>query len=302
MSESFTAASVPDQAGRTVLITGANSGIGYEAALVLAGKGARVLLGCRSEERGTRARDQILAAQPGADVVFVPIDLGSLESVREAAARVDSEDRLDLLINNAGIMIPPRRETADGFESQFGVNHLGHFALTGHLLEKLRASEGARIVTVSSSAHQWGKIDFDDIHATRRYNRQSRYGMSKLANLLFTFELARRLEAGRTGPVAVGCHPGVSETELSREFPKWMDLVKPLLAPFSHDPPEAALPTLRAATDPAVSAGEYYGPGDFLGFTGPPKLVKSSGASRDSKVARRLWELSIELTGVDPKI
>lgn len=283
-------------------MTGANTGIGYEAALVLAGKGARVLLACRAEERGVAARDRIQAQHPEADVSFVPLDLGSLESVAKAAGQVSGEARLDLLINNAGIMIPPRRETADGFESQFGVNHLGHFALTGHLLAKLREQPESRVVTVSSSAHVAGKIDFDDIHATRNYNRQARYGMSKLANLLFTNELARRLEAESANPRAVACHPGVSETELSREFPKWMDFVKPVFSLFSHDPPEAALPTLRAATDPAVEAGEYYGPGGLFGLAGPPVRAKSNAASRDRKVAKRLWDLSIELTGVDPGV
>lgn len=302
MSASFTAASVPDQSGRTVLVTGANSGIGYEAALVLAGKGARVLLACRAEERGLAARERIHAQHPEADVAFVPLDLGSLESVAKAAAQVSGEARLDLLINNAGIMIPPRRETADGFESQFGVNHLGHFALTGHLLGKLREQPESRVVTVSSSAHFAGRIDFDDIQATRNYNRQGRYAMSKLANLLFTNELARRLEASGSGPSAVACHPGISETELSREFSPWMNFAKPLTAPFSHDPPDAALPTLRAATDPAVQAGEYYGPGGLFGLTGPPKRARTSPASRNTKVARRLWDLSIELTGVDPGI
>ncbi len=301
MSERFDRDSIPDQSGRTVLVTGANTGIGYEAALVLAGKGARVLLGCRSAERGTAARDRIVARHPGADVAFLPLDLGSLESVRKAAAQAESESRLDLLITTAGIMSPPRRETADGFESQFGSNHLGHFALTGHLLGKLGETDGSRVVTVSSGAHQWGRIDFNDIHATRYYNRQQRYGMSKLANLLFTFELTKRLGAAAS-PLAVACHPGISETELSRDFPKWMSLTTSFMRPFTHEPPQAALPTLRAATDPAVEPGEYYGPAGLFGFSGPPALAKSSAASRDPKVSRRLWDLSVELTGVDPGI
>ena len=302
MAQAFTAASVPDVSGRTCLVTGANTGIGYEAALVLAARGARVLLGCRDQARGEAARDRILESHPAADCSFLPLDLGSLESVRKAADLVRTEARLDVLINNAGIMIPPRQETADGFESQFGVNHLGHFALTGLLLDKLREAEGARVVTVSSSAHMSGRIDFDDIHAKRRYSRAGRYGMSKLANLLFTYELQRRLDQASTDTIAVACHPGVSETELSRDFPKWMFLFTPLIRRFSHEPPDAALPTLRAATDAGVRGGEYYGPSGAFDMSGPPVVAKSSSASHDRAVARRLWDLSIELTGIDPGV
>ncbi|MAE95838.1 MAG: oxidoreductase [Deltaproteobacteria bacterium] len=302
MSQPFRAASVPDQSGRTVVVTGANTGIGWEAASVLAGKGARVLLACRSPEKGNAALGRIQELHPDADLAFVPLDLGSLESVRKGAARIDGEERLDLLINNAGIMMPPREETAEGFESQFGVNHLGHFALTGLLLGKLRETAGARVVTVSSGAHKAGRIQFDDIHAKKRYGRVERYGMSKLANLLFTHELQRRLEAARHGTAALACHPGVSETELSRNFPSWMKLLTPLFKPFSHPPPEGALPTLRAATDPEARGGEYYGPGGLAELSGPPVLNQPSRASRDPEVARRLWDLSIELTGVDPGI
>ncbi len=299
-SNEFTAESVPDQSGRTALVTGANTGIGWEAANVLAGKGARVLLGCRSASRATEARDRILATHPGADVVHLPLDLGSLDSVRKAADLAATESRLDLLINNAGIMIPPRNETADGFESQFGINHLGHFALTGLLLPKLEAQQGSRVVTVSSSAHLAGRIDFDDPQANKRYDRVARYGMSKLANLLFTFELERRRRAEGMGTIAVACHPGVSETELSRDFPRWMLWLTPLVNVFAHDPPQAALPTLRAATDLQVEGGSYYGPQGRFEMSGPPGPAKSSKASRDEEVARRLWDLSISLTGVDP--
>ena len=296
----YTEADVPDQVGRTALITGANTGIGYEAARVLAGKGARVLLGCRSPERAAEARERILAAHPDADVVHLPLDLGSLDSVRKAADQVAAEPRLDLLINNAGIMIPPRRLTADGFESQFGVNHLGHFALTGLLLEPVTRTPGSRVVTVSSSAHVSGRIDFDDLHAERGYGRMARYGMSKLANILFTYELARRLEAADHETRALACHPGVSETELAREAPGWMKLLNPLIRRFAHEPPEAALPTVRAATDPAAGSGTYYGPTGLFGTSGPAGPVKSSPASHDRGAAQRLWDVSVELTGVEP--
>jgi NAD(P)-dependent dehydrogenase (short-subunit alcohol dehydrogenase family) len=299
MSQDFNEASVPDQSGRTILVTGANTGIGYEAARVLAGRGARVLLGCRSTAKARDARERICALHPKAQVELLSLDLGNLQSVREAADEVSREARLDLLINNAGIMVPPREETADGFESQFGVNHLGHFALTGLLLEKLLATAGSRVVNVSSGAHKWGKIEFDDVNATRSYNRQARYGMSKLANLLFTFDLQRRLAGARAETIAVACHPGVSETELSRNMPAWMKLLTPLFSLLSHPPPQGALPTLRAATDPQVEGGQYYGPAGLLEMSGPPVLVEGNEASQDAQVARRLWDLSVEMTGVE---
>jgi NAD(P)-dependent dehydrogenase (short-subunit alcohol dehydrogenase family) len=229
MSQDFTEASVPDQSGRTALVTGANTGIGYEAARVLAGRGARVLLGCRSKVKARAARERIYALHPEAQLELVSLDLGDLQSVREAAAAGMREERLDLLINNAGIVLPPREETADGFESQFGVNHLGHFALTGLLLDKLLATAGSRVVSVSSGAQKFGAIDFDDVNATRSYSRQGRYAMSKLANLLFTFELQRRLAAANVETIAVACHPGSSETEASRNAPTWLKLLLPLI-------------------------------------------------------------------------
>jgi len=299
-SDQFTEASVPDQTGRTVFLTGANSGIGFEATRVLAGRGARVLMGCRSEPRANDARQRILALHPDADLAVVALDLGNLASIREAAARVSREPRLDLLINNAGIMMPPREETADGFESQLGVNHLGHFALTGLLLERLRATAGSRVVSVSSNAHKWARIDFDDLHARRSYGRIRRYGMSKLANLLFIGELQRRLAAAGAHTLAVACHPGFSDTELARSLPKGVLSLQPLVRPLAQDPPAGALPTLRAATDPGVEGGQYYGPAGLGELKGPPVLVRGSKASRDQEAARRLWDLSVELTGVDP--
>jgi NAD(P)-dependent dehydrogenase (short-subunit alcohol dehydrogenase family) len=299
MSQDFNEASVSDQSGRTVLVTGANTGIGYEAARVLAGRGARVLLGCRSTAKARDARERICVLHPKAQVELLSLDLGNLQSVREAADEVLQEARLDLLINNAGIMVPPREETADGFESQFGVNHLGHFALTGLLLDKLLVTPGSRVVNVSSGAHKWGKIEFDDVNAIRSYNRQTRYGMSKLANLLFTFELRRRLAAAGAQTIAVACHPGVSETELSRNMPAWMKLLAPLFRVLSHPPPQGALPTLRAATDPQVRGGQYYGPAGLFEMSGPPVLVEGNAASQDAQVARRLWDLSVEMTGVE---
>lgn len=297
----FTEASVPDQAGRTVFITGANSGIGYEAARVLAGRGARVLIGCRSPERATAARDRILGLHPAADVEIVGLDLANLASVREAAERVRKEPRIDLLINNAGIMIPPREETADGFESQFGVNHLGHFALTGLLIDKVRETAGSRVVSVSSNAHKGGSIAWDDINAEKSYSRVGRYNMSKLANLLFIHELQKRMAAaGGSDTIAVACHPGVSETELARYIPSWIQPFMGLMKFMSHEPPEAALPTLRAATEPGLKGAEYFGPANMFELYGPPVRVEPIQAARDDATSRRLWDLSIEMTGVDP--
>jgi NAD(P)-dependent dehydrogenase (short-subunit alcohol dehydrogenase family) len=300
-TSNFTEASVPDQSGRVALVTGANTGIGYEAARVLAGKNARVLLACRSDEKAKAARDRILDIHPDADLRLVRLDLGSLESVRRAADQIAEEPRLDLLINNAGIMFPPREETAEGFESQFGVNHLGHFALNARLMDKVRATPGSRVVTVTSNAHRFGEIDFDDLHAEKRYRKMGRYCMSKLANLLYTHELQRRFETADIDAISVASHPGGSPTELSRHTAKLaMTLAAPLLAVLSHPPAKAALTTRRAATDPDAKGGDYFGPGGFLSMVGPPVLEQPSAASRDPELARRLWDISVELTGADP--
>ena len=292
----FSEASVPDQSGRTVLITGANTGLGHETARVLAAKNARVLLACRSTDKGRSARDRILALHPNADIEVVQLDLGSLESIREAADQIRAEPRLDLIINNAGIMYPPHEETADGFESQFGVNHLGHFALTGRLMDEVRATPGARVVTVSSQGHRMrgGEIDFDDVHAEKSYSRQKRYNMSKLANLLFTYELQRRLAAAGKDTLAVAAHPGWTETNL-QEHAKAVKFLNRFLA---QEPLMGALPTLYAATQSDVNGAEYYGPSGFMEMNGPPKRVKSNRRSHDRNIAERLWNVSEDLTGV----
>jgi NAD(P)-dependent dehydrogenase (short-subunit alcohol dehydrogenase family) len=302
MSENWNHSNIPDQSGRTVLVTGANTGIGFEAAKVLAGKGARVLVGCRDARKAEDAIERIKAGDTKAEVVHLALDLANLASVRAAAEHVlAQETRLNLLINNAGIMAPPRSETADGFESQFGVNHLGHFALTGLLLPLLLKTEGSRVVTVSSNGHKLGKVDFDDLQATKKYSRNGQYCMSKLANLLFTHELQRRLEKRGAPTSAVACHPGVSGTELGRELPSILELLRPLFNRIlAQSPADGALPTLRVATDPAVKGGEYYGPSRRFESVGPPVLARSTRASHDEAVAAKLWQRSIELTGVDP--
>ena len=298
----FTAKQVLDQTGKTVFITGANTGLGFEAAKVLAGSNARVIIGCRSKDKAERARDKILAEHNLADVAIVAIDLADLESVGEAAAVIAKEERLDILINNAGIMVPPFELTQDGFESQFGVNHLGPFALTGLLLDKLRATPGARIVSTSSIAHKRGKIIFDDINADKQYKTMARYAMSKLANLYFAYELQRRLSAAGDDVISVAAHPGIADTELSRYLPRPLMLAAPLFRPLLNTAAQGAWPTLCAATDEEVQGGEYYGPSKRRETAGPAILVKSTRRSHDKGVARKLWDLSIEMTGVDPGI
>lgn len=295
----YTEMSVPDQTGKTIFITGANTGIGYEAARVLAARGARVLIGCRSEERAQGALDRIRARVDGADVDWIPLDLASLSSVRLAAEQVGREPRLDVLINNAGVMVPPKTLTEDGFELQFGVNHLGHFALTGHLIDALARTANSRVVTVSSLAHRSGRIDFDDPHAERSYSAIGRYQTSKAANLYFTFELARRLERAGVEVVAVACHPGIADTELSRTLPAAVRMAMPLVRPFFNAPAEGALPTLMAATQEDVEPTDYFGPiarGETARSAGPARVSRHV---HDEEVGRRLWDLSVELTEVD---
>ncbi|MCX2934797.1 SDR family NAD(P)-dependent oxidoreductase [Mycobacterium sp. CVI_P3] len=291
----WTAADIPDQTGRTAVITGANTGLGYETARALASQGAHVVLAVRNLDKGKAAADLIVRRYPGAEVTVQELDLTSLESIRTAADELRTRhDRLDLLINNAGVMMTPKQRTKDGFELQFGTNHLGHFALTGLLLDRLLPVPGSRVVTVSSNGHRFGRIRFDDLQSERRYGRTAAYGQSKLANLLFTYELQRRL-AG-TGTIATAAHPGSSSTELARNTPP---LVQAAFAPLTlQDAEMGALPTLRAATDPTVRGGQYYGPGGFLQMRGYPKLVSSNGRSHDVAVQRRLWAVSEELTGV----
>lgn len=292
----WTAADIPDQTGRTAVVTGANTGLGLETAAALAAHGARVVLAVRNLEKGKQAADRITAATPGADVQLQELDLGSLASVREAAAQLRStHDRIDLLINNAGVMYPPKSTTADGFEMQFGTNHLGHFALTGLLLDRLLPVTGSRVVVVSSVGHRIrAAIHFDDLQWERSYSRVGAYGQSKLANLLFTYELQRRLAPHGT-TIAAAAHPGVSDTELTRHLPT---LIGRLGKPFFQPAELGALPTLRAATDPAVQGGQYYGPDGFQEVRGYPKLVASSAQSHDAELQRRLWAVSEELTGV----
>ncbi|MBJ7341452.1 SDR family NAD(P)-dependent oxidoreductase [Mycolicibacterium sp.] len=295
----WTTADIGDQTGRTAIVTGANTGLGYETAASLAAAGAHVVLAVRNLDKGKEAVSRITAATPSADVTLQQLDLGSLESVRSAAADLRSTyDRIDLLINNAGLMYPPKGNTADGFELQFGTNHLGHFALTGLLIDRLLPVPGSRVVTVSSIGHRLNAaIHFDDLNWERSYNRVAAYGQSKLANLLFTYELQRRLASHGT-TIAVAAHPGGSDTDLMRHLPSAMKFAMPVLRPLFQPAAMGALPTLRAAVDPGVLGAEYYGPDGPGGVRGYPKLVPSSDQSHDVDLQQRLWSVSEELTGV----
>jgi NAD(P)-dependent dehydrogenase (short-subunit alcohol dehydrogenase family) len=310
----WTAEAVGDQRGRTAVITGANSGIGFEAAKVLAERGATVVLACRDLRKATEAAGRIADLVPGATVDVVLLDLASLASVRQAAEQIRSRyPHIDLLINNAGLMMPPYGRTEDGFELQIGTNHLGHFALTGLLLDRLLATPGSRVVTVSSFGHRSGRIDLEDLDFSRRaYRPTAAYGQSKLANLLFTYELQRRLAAAGARTIAVALHPGAVPTELQRHTSGAMRVAGNLLMNWlgQRDAAMGALATLRAATDPDARGGEYYGPDGFLGWSGYPAVAESSARSHDTGMQRRLWaesetltEVSYEFTGrpaVDP--
>lgn len=291
----FTADDVPDQSGKCFLVTGANTGIGLEIARVLAGNGARVLLGCRD---AGKARDAISGIGAG-DIAHLPLDLGDLGSVRRASETVARESRLDGVIANAGVMFPPLTRTEQGFEQQFGVNHLGHFALAALLLPKLAETQGARIVVTSSLAHTGGKIDWDDLDARQDYKRTQRYSDSKLANMLHVFELDRRLRAAGSPVSALGCHPGVAATELMRHSGAFR-VFMPLVSLFLNTAAMGAWPALQAATDPVAQGGDYYGPTGIGELRGRSGKAKRSRAATDAALASRLWEVSVAKTGIDP--
>lgn len=297
---------IPDQSGRTVLVTGANSGLGLHVSRALAQQGARVLMGARDVERGRAAVERVRGAAPLATVELVEVDLGSLASVRTAAQEVRrrTDDRLDLLFANAGVMAVPRGETEDGFERQLGTNHLGHFALVGQVLPALLAAPGARVVSTSSAAHRSGRMDFDDLMGEKSYSRFGAYGQSKLANLLFTAELQRRLAAAGARASAVAAHPGWSATNLQQgpavgaRVPGSRALMGLANRIFAQSDVRGALPLLRAGTDPGVVGDEYYGPEGRGEMRGDPVRVERSDRAEEAADARRLWDVSERLTGV----
>ena len=287
---------IPDMTGRRAIVTGANSGIGLIAACELARHGASVVLACRNMHKGEAALAKLRAA--GADAELAPLDLGDLASVCAFAA--SHPGPLDLLLNNAGVMAPPRAETADGFELQLGTNHLGHFALTGLLLGNLQAARAPRVVTVSSAAHRMGRIDFDDLHGERRYRRWRAYGQSKLANLLFMLELDRRARAAGSALLSVGAHPGYAATNLQFAAPPLHErlAMRVLNVVVAQSAEQGALPPLHAATVPGLPGGAYIGPDGRGEARGRPRFVSMSERAQDPETARRLWDVSESLTGV----
>jgi NAD(P)-dependent dehydrogenase (short-subunit alcohol dehydrogenase family) len=295
----FTATDVPDQSGRTIIVTGANTGIGFEAAKALAGKGARVLLACRDEARAQGAMSAIRDAAPDANLAFLPLDQADLASVRRAAEQAAEEPRVDVLLNNAGIMFPPLTRTAQGFELQFGVNHLGTFALTVLLLPKLAETPGSRVVVTASLAHQRGNLQWDDLNAEKSYSRTARYSDSKLANMLFFAELDRRLRAAGSPVTAVGCHPGVAATELMRHAGPFR-IFTPVFGLFLNTAAQGAWPALEAAVAPDIEPGGYYGPQSMGEMKGASGKARRTAQAQDSELARRLWDVSVEMTGIDP--
>ncbi|MGB1318758.1 MAG: oxidoreductase, partial [Flavobacteriales bacterium] len=301
---SFSLDKIPSQKGRIAVVTGANTGLGYETALGLASKGAKVIMACRNEDKANQAMADIRKSVTDADLDFIRLDLNSLKSVREfAKAYAEKYDKLDLLINNAGLMIPPLMRTEEGFESQFGVNHLGHFLLTNLLFPIVNKTENARIVSLSSIAHKSGRIQFDDPNWENSYSRGDAYNQSKVACLIFAYELQRRLNDADSSVISVAAHPGVSNTELGRYVPKLIyTLFTPLIPLVTHSPKEAAKPTLMAALDENVVGGDYYGPTGFNEMKGKPGKAFSTGYSKKRGVAEKLWELSQKLTGQEFKI
>ncbi len=301
----WTANDIPDLRGRVALVTGANSGLGLETTRVLAEHGAKVMMACRNLDKGHQAETAIRQTVAGADIEVIPLDLSSLASVRECAATfAGTSERLDLLFNNAGIMAIPRGETADGFETQFGTNHLGHFALTGLLLPLLLATPDSRVVTTTSGARVAGRVRLDDLQRQRSYGRWEAYGQSKRANLLFAFELQARLAATGANTISVAAHPGFANTNLqgtsaTLSNARFERMMMPVIGTFlSQSALMGALPQLYAATSPTIHGGELVGPDGLAEMIGHPKVIRSAAKEYDRPLAASLWEISEKLTGV----
>jgi NAD(P)-dependent dehydrogenase (short-subunit alcohol dehydrogenase family) len=294
----WTTHDIPDLSGKVIIVTGANTGLGYAAARAFARKGAVTILACRNLAKGSTALEQVKKEVPDAQAEVRHLDLSSLTAISAFSEQFKSDySRLDVLLNNAGIMFTPYQRTEDGFESHVGVNHLGHFALTNQLFELIAQTAGARIVNVSSSGHRMGAMDFENfLYEDGGYSRRSAYGRSKLAKLLFTYELDRRLKSAKIDAIAVAAHPGASKSELGRAIPGYGVLMV-LFGWMIQSADQGALPLLRAAVDPHVRGGEYYGPDGWRGQRGYPVRVQSSDASYSQKDAAQLWELSEKLTG-----
>lgn len=296
---SFNLEDTSSQKGKIAIVTGANIGLGYETTIGLAKKEVKVIMACRNMDKAEAAKAEVLKQVPSADLEIIKLDLNSLQSVRDfVQAYTAKYDQLDLLIENAGIMIPPFSKTEDGFESQMGVNYFGHFLLTNLLFPTLKKTKDARIITLSSNAHKAGKIDFENLNAEKSYSKMGAYSQSKLACLMFAYELQRRIEASDLNIIAVSAHPGVSMTNLGQFIPKLaLFLLKPLTPIFTHSVANASLPTLYAALGEDVEGGDYFGPTGYNEMKGKPGKVTSMPQSHDLEVAKRLWEESEKLTG-----
>lgn len=290
---------IPDQTGKLALVTGANSGLGYEVSRGLALKGATVVMACRNLKKGEGAAAKIRDEYPSGGVRLMQLDLADLKSVKQFAESFQAEySHLDLLINNAGVMATPYGETTDGFELQFGINHIGHFVLTGFLLSLLENVSGSRVVTVSSYAHWLGRINFDDLNSKKYYQRWLAYTQSKLANMLFAYELQRKLSQNGRNTISLAAHPGYAETNL-QQHTSLFSFLNPILAQSRE---MGALPILYAATQPGIKGGEYIGPDGFLGQRGYPHVARSSKLSHNETTATRLWDVSEQLSGVEYEI
>ena len=303
MKQHWTTDDIGDMTGKVVIVTGGNTGLGFEAVQIYAGKGAGVIMACRDMDKAKAAAGKILAAHSGADVVPMLLDLSDLKSIRTFAKKFAGKyKRLDILLNNAGVMASPYCTTSDGFEQQLGVNHLGHFALTGLLMDVLKKTAGSRVVNISSNAHRMGRMDFDNLMCEdgRGYSPMKAYGQSKLANLLFTYEMQRRAQKAGLDMRILAAHPGGANTELARHyegraFYKLFGWVWPMMAQSAYD---GALPGVRASVDEDAAGGTYYGPDGRMGMKGKPVLVSASKAANSEEDAGRLWEESEKLTGV----
>lgn len=299
----WTSHDIPDLREKLIVVTGGNSGLGFESVKAFAKNGAEVILASRSMDKGAHARTEILKEFPNGKIRVYPLDLGDLDSVRAFAADIRKNHRkLDVLMNNAGIMMTPYFRTKDGFEGQFGTNHLGHFALTGLLIDLMLDNPGSRIINVSSGAHRMGVMDFNNLQyeGGKGYSPMKAYGRSKLSNLLFTYELQRRLEAAKSECISVAAHPGLAMTNLGRHLEKKLlfKLLMPIFNNMAQDQAMGALPQIRASVDIGVKGGEYYGPDGNRERKGYPVVVKSNEASHNYKDAERLWEESEKLTGI----
>lgn len=303
-NKKWTSDDIPNLSGKVIIVTGANSGIGFETAKEIARKGAHTILACRSMEKGNDAVQRIRVEVPNAHLEPMVLDLSSLKSVQAFTETFKAaHDHLNVLVNNAGIMWVPYQKTEDGFERHFGTNYLGHFALTGLLIDVLRNTSASKVVTVSSMGHRSGNMDFDNLmyEGGIGYERNKAYGRSKLANLLFTFELQRHFDALHTNATAIAAHPGGSDTNLGRHVEDrwWFRLLRQLTKPITQSTVMGALPTLRAITDPEAKGGDYFGPDGFMGMRGYPIKVACSNAAKNVDKAKHLWKVSEDLTGIN---